>query len=232
MAFSPLVNTRCVKAMVKKRIAGWIFGIGLVITLLGVFWVFKEIGRSPEPAEWPPTSDTMATVLKEPLKVPAFTLTDQHGGTFTTDSLRGHWTFLFFGYTYCPDVCPTTLGALAHVTRLLEKEKIFPPPKTVFVSVDPERDDKLEHLARYTSYFHPDFLGVTGSEQEILALAKPLGIYYRKDSTKSTAADYLIDHSAAILLIDPDGRLRALTSPPHIADSIAIDFVKISKKYE
>ncbi len=203
----------------------------MLIILLAALWVFNEMGRPPQAGQWPPAKETSATVLQEPMDVPAFTLTDQNGEAFTTESLRGKWTFLFFGYTYCPDVCPTTLTILGQVRKMLEEDGVSPLPHTVFVSVDPKRDGQSGRLAGYTSHFHPDFLGVTGDEQELQALTRPMGIFYAKATTKDTEESYSVDHSAAILLINPDGRLLALMTPPHNVNDITSDYVKLSAKY-
>nr|VFK66534.1 MAG: protein SCO1/2 [Candidatus Kentron sp. UNK]VFK68435.1 MAG: protein SCO1/2 [Candidatus Kentron sp. UNK] len=174
--------------------------------------------------------DAVTTILGKPRTVPAFSLTDHHGNPFTQANLRGQWTFLYFGYTACPDVCPTTLGALTQADRILRKEPAPMHPKFVFISVDSERDEP-EQLARYVPYFNPDFLGVTGVEEEISNLTRPLGVVYRRvygDDAKS----YLIDHSASVSLIDPTGRMVALMSPPHDAVAIARNFRDISNRFE
>nr|VFK06480.1 MAG: protein SCO1/2 [Candidatus Kentron sp. LPFa]VFK22905.1 MAG: protein SCO1/2 [Candidatus Kentron sp. LPFa] len=174
--------------------------------------------------------DAVTTILGKPREVPAFSLTDHHGNPFTQANLRGQWTFLYFGYTACPDVCPTTLGALTQADRILRKEPAPMHPKFVFISVDSERDEP-EQLARYVPYFNPDFLGVTGVEEEISNLTRPLGVVYRRvygDDAKS----YLIDHSASVSLIDPEGRMVALMSPPHDAAAIARNFRDISNRFE
>lgn len=171
--------------------------------------------------------DTAATVLHEPMHLPQFRLTDTKGNSFTNSSLQGIWSFLFFGYTYCPDICPTTLALLADTENRLQGQKEKHKRQYVFVSVDPQRDT-IEHLGEYVTYFNPLFKGATGPEQEIQALTKPIGIRYQRSPEQRPAGDYLIDHSATILLVDPDGNLRALISPPHDAAVIAQDFRKIT----
>jgi protein SCO1/2 len=160
-----------------------------------------------------------------------FNLINQRGEPFTLASLEGHWTFAFFGYTHCPDVCPTSLAMLARVMKKLrEKHPEDTLPQGLFVSVDPQRDTPAT-LAAYVPYFDPDFTGVTGDPEQIKVLTRQLGILYLK-AEGSGADDYLIDHSAAIILFDPQGRFHALFNVPHDADGIADDFLLIRDYYE
>ncbi len=217
----------------KGRTAGWLLVVGLSVVALGALWISREIRWSPEPAGWwPGDKGTTATVLQNPMDAPTFRLVDQHGKAFGPESLRGHWTYLFFGYTYCPDVCPTTLGVLAQTSKLIQaQDSTLSQPQVVFVSVDPIRDDKPGRLAEYMAYFNPSFLGVTGPEKQLRYFTQPLGIHYLAHPPDAGDDNYLVDHSAAILLFDPQGRLRALTSPPHSAATIAADYGTILKKY-
>ncbi len=171
------------------------------------------------------------TLLPSAKPIAGFNLINDKGEPFRLDSLQGHWTFAFFGYSHCPDVCPTTLGMLGQVMRRLQaSDSIDSMPQGVFVSVDPQRDTP-EMLARYVSYFYPDFVGVTGEPAEILALSRQLGILYVRNEGTSKD-DYLIDHSAAIILFDPDGKFHALFNVPHDPDKIASDFLLIRDYYE
>lgn len=170
-------------------------------------------------------SDIRATVLQGSKPLAAFTLTDQRGQPFTESSLRGRWSFLFFGYTYCPDVCPMTLLTFSRMAGMLPS--VAAPYQVVFVSIDPERDTPAR-LADYVSYFNPAFLGVTGSDAELTNLTRQLGILYFKAESKEDGAGYLMDHSASVILVDPEGRFHALFSAPHDPREIAEDFAKIA----
>lgn len=173
----------------------------------------------------------LATLLPSAKPVADFNLVNHREEVFTLGSLKGHWTFAFFGYTHCPDVCPTSLAMLAQVMdRLREIRPAATLPQGLFVSVDPQRDTP-ETLAGYVPYFDPDFTGVTGDAGQIKTLTRQLGILYLK-SDGENAADYLIDHSAAIILFDPQGRFHALFNVPHDADKIASDFLLIRDYYE
>jgi protein SCO1/2 len=158
----------------------------------------------------------------------AFALEDHHREAFTLDRLTGRWTLLFFGYTHCPDVCPVTLSVLKNaIARMAEADADAEPPQVVFVSVDPERDT-LEHLAAYVSHFNADFLGVTGSDEKLAVLARQLGILYLRTEPDADG-DYLVDHTAAVFLIDPRGHLVALFQAPHAVERIARDVARIQE---
>ena len=166
-----------------------------------------------------------ATVLPEAKTLPDFVLEDHHGNEFTNESLKDQWSFIFFGYTHCPDVCPTTLASLNQVDEILKKTPGVALPKTIFISVDPARDTG-ELLAEYVPYFNSEFIGVRGSLQQLQALTVPLGIVFGQgDDDESN--DYEVFHSARILLIDPKVRLKALFSSPHDVNKIASDYTKI-----
>ncbi len=215
------------KKLLKLKIAEFLLSIGIVIIVFWAIWLAVQFRFAPEPPSSPLSLDTSAaTVLSEPLAIPAFTMTDHHDRPFTEKSLHGQWTFLFFGYTYCPDICPTTLTLLNEVDKLLLEKNILPHPKFIFISVDPNRDT-TKQLADYVSYFNPAFLGVTGSEAELQKLTRPLGIAYWRDPKSQSNENYLVDHSSSILLVEPEGQLRALMSPPHEAEAIANDYKKI-----
>ena len=181
---------------------------------------------APEPPEL-----KQATLLPAAKPIADFQLTDQTGGPFTLDNLKGRWTLAFFGYTHCPDVCPTSMAMLAQVQRQLAKDpNAGELPQVVFFSVDPERDTP-ELLASFVPYFHDSFIGVTGDADEILKLTRQLGIIYGKVEG-SGGDDYLVDHSAAIILFDPEGRFRALFNVPHQPEYIVADLQAIRQYYE
>jgi protein SCO1 len=212
--------------MNPKKISEILFGVGIGAIVFGTVWMALQFRYAPEPPAFPLSLNTNATVLSEPLNVPAFTLIDQQGSPFTEKELRGHWSFLFFGYTYCPDICPTTLAILAQTDKLLRDQKVSPHPRVIFVSVDPPRDTP-QKLANYVSYFNPAFLGITGEEEQLRALSRPLGIAYQFAPGTENTENYLIDHSASILLINLEGQVQAIISPPHEPATIAEDYQKI-----
>ena len=163
------------------------------------------------------------TLLKAPRPLPEFQLTDQDGQPFTRESLTGHWTLVFPGFTYCPDVCPTTLGLLKQVEAKLGKkaERL----QIVLFSVDPERDTP-ETLKRYVQFFSPRFVGVTTAEPQLKQMAQTLGVAYIKVAG-DTPESYTMDHSAALILIDPEARIAGYFTPPHQLDALVDDLNQV-----
>jgi protein SCO1/2 len=132
-----------------------------------------------------------------------FTLTSANGPV-SLEGLRGKVVLLYFGYTWCPDICPTSLAMISVAFRQLTPEEMA-SVQGVFVSVDPERDTP-ERLATYTRYFHPAILGVTGTPEEVASVARLYGAGYRKVKQDS-ATNYVVDHTADIYVIDQQGKL-------------------------
>ncbi len=166
----------------------------------------------------PPPEAASALLLPEPTPLPEFHLVDQHGQPVDESVFRGQWDLVFFGFTHCPDICPTTLQVLSTARAALADAGQEPLPRIVLVSVDPERDTP-EILGPYVEYFGADTLGITGSLEETKKLTSSLGIFFEKRATDDD--NYLVDHSAAVLVIDPDGRFSALFSGPHqVADYV------------
>ena len=186
--------------------------IGLAATLAaGVFLAL----RMQTPAE--PHS---ALVLPAPNPLPEFNLVDQHGNPADRSVFEGQWDLVFFGFTHCPDICPTTLQVLSTAKTALEERGQSPLPRIVLVSVDPERDTP-EIMRKYLDYFGDGNLGITGTLEEVTKLTAGLGIYFEKQSADGD--DYVVDHSAAVLVIDPDGGFHALFSGPHVVENYVHD---------
>lgn len=160
----------------------------------------------------------------DPKQIHAFDTIDHTGESFGLDRLMGEWSFLFFGFTNCPDICPVTLSVLDRVQEKLEQQGMS-GVQTVFITVDPERDTTRQ-LAEYVHYFNPDFIGLGGSEAQIHTLTSQLGVVAAKGEV-SEEGDYLVGHSASVFLIDPKGRLISLFSAPHDADDILSRFLDI-----
>jgi protein SCO1/2 len=154
-----------------------------------------------------------ALIIPEPIELPNFSLLDHTNKPVTADTFRGQWDLVFFGFTNCPDICPTTLQTLASIKRELENTGSETTPRIVLVSVDPERDTPAV-LGQYVNYFGQGNLAVTGQIDEIVKLTAVLGIYFKK--TVVDGDNYSVDHSAAVLLINPDGEFSALFSAPHL----------------
>ncbi|WP_455375682.1 SCO family protein [Kaarinaea lacus] len=168
-------------------------------------------------------------LVKNPAPVRPFELLDQDKKPFNVDRLKGSWTLMFFGYTHCPDVCPTTLTELDNAASRLNKIN----PETnklqyVFVSIDPERDTP-ELLGDYVSYFGAKFIAVTGEHEQLKNLANPLGIKYSIGIGFNK--EYIVNHGSAMLLIDPEGRYYARFKAPHYAEEIVAGFKSLKKYY-
>ncbi|MCU7811043.1 MAG: SCO family protein [Candidatus Thiodiazotropha sp. (ex Notomyrtea botanica)] len=172
-----------------------------------------------------------ATLLPQLRPLAAFSLNDHQGKTFDNSRLLGRWTLLSFGYTHCPDICPSTLAMLAEINLNLQQTERKFPYQIGFVSVDPERDT-TERLAEYVTYFDPSFLGIRGDDAALQTVTKPLGILYRKVETEKSAMGYVMDHSASIILVDPQGRYHALFSPPHDPAIMADDLLTITRQVD
>ncbi len=183
-----------------------------------------------------------ATLLPTPRTLPSFTL-QQADGPFSAEALQGRWSLLFFGYTRCPDVCPTELYTLSTLVRKLEKEGAAEVPQVLFVSVDGARD-KPGPLQQYAGYYHPDFIGVTGTADEVDPLTRAVGVIYERvyykegkqvvipPGEKPTDMAYLINHSATIQLINPEGKLHAIFSTPHQIEVMARDLQAIQQAWK
>jgi len=182
--------------------------LAVATVVAGVVAWFWSDGRP----DTPPLAT--ATVLKPALALPRFRLVDQDGRPFDRDSLTGHWSLVFFGFTHCGDVCPLTLHRLDLVTRDLAR-----PPAVVFVSVDPGRDTP-EQIRRFVRAYREDFTGATGEVGQIDRLTKAFAAYY---TVTQDDQGYTVRHSAAVYLVDPQARLAALFSPPLKVASAAAD---------
>jgi protein SCO1/2 len=161
-----------------------------------------------------------AVLYPAPRELPDFSLTRSDGGTLTQDDWKGRWTVVFFGFTHCPDVCPTTLATFKQVWATLREAGIGQKVAFDFISVDPERDTPAQ-LAQYVGYFSKDFVAATGSDAELTKLTRALGLVYAREP--SANGDYTVDHSASAVIIDPAGRQTGLFRPPFDAAKIAAD---------
>ena len=174
---------------------------------------------APDPTE-------RALVLEVPRALPEFSLRDHRGDVFDRSRLADTWTFIFFGFTNCPDVCPTTLMTLDQALDQIGADHPGELPAVVMVSVDPIRDD-AEKLAGYLPYFDQSFVGVTGEMPEILALTGAMGVAFVYTPLPGGDGRYTVDHTASIFLIDPQGRLAAIFGTPHEASVLAADYLRI-----
>jgi len=162
-----------------------------------------------------------------PRELPKFSLINHLNTSFSNQDLIGSWSMIFFGFTNCPDVCPLTLNTLDQVTN--ELKNFGKVSRSIFISVDPKRDQPKK-LKEYVEHFNHDMIGLTGSKEQIDNLTQSIGAIYA--IADNSTDNYLVDHSAHIFVIAPDGKMVALFSTPHDAKIIASDFKIISSLYE
>jgi protein SCO1/2 len=169
-------------------------------------------------------------IVPQPIPVPDAKLTQMSGQPFGKKDLIGKWTFLYFGYTLCPDVCPTELSALAEVADLLRSKGVQARWQEVFVSVDPERDTP-EQLGKFVSYFDPKIIAATGEQTELRIMAQPIGVGWEKAALPTVdgkpAGSYLINHTTSILLINPDGAMVGVFPTPHNPEAMVKAFLTV-----
>lgn len=161
------------------------------------------------------------TAFPAPGDLAPFNLIDTHGAEVTPAQLRGHPTLVFFGFTYCPDVCPTTLALLADVQKQLQ----LPGLQVALISVDPERDTP-EQLGKYISSFGGDFIGLTGTAPEIVKAQRSFAVAANR--VELAGGGYTMDHSATVFLLDSQARKVAVFTPPLRSAALTRDLQKLS----
>jgi len=197
----------------------------LALILLAAYFMLSERNMPPKKIE---LAKINGFILPKSREIQDFHLTDHTGKAFTKAELKGHWTFLFFGFTNCPMICPTTMASLNKMYQLLEKE--IPKeylPEVVMISVDPEEDSSAR-MQSYVTAFNPHFKGARGDIVETENLEKELHIAAIKmqlpKQDKETKERYTINHSAEILVFNPEGKLQAYLSYPHEPKKMAKDY--------
>jgi protein SCO1/2 len=194
--------------------------IALVLLAGATVWVSASRQSLPAPE--------IATILPEPLALPAVRLTDQRGLDFPTSELMGDFSLLFFGFTNCPDICPITLQTLANVDAEL-RARGSEPPRMVFVSVDPERDTPAQ-IERYLGNFNANFVGLTGSQLALQPLLAALGVTVQRQQLPGQEF-YNVTHNSTVYLVGPQAEWLAVFSAPHDAGVIATDFLRVRQLY-
>jgi len=171
-----------------------------------------------------PMDLTAGSLIVNPRSLEPFELMDHRGGTFSQRSLEGNWTLMSFGYSHCPDMCPTTLTSLASINGALSEEQKS-NLQIVFVFVDWERDQP-ERLREYLPFFDETFTGATGPEEATNELTTQLGVLYQR-AEGGDDENYLVDHSGTTYLFGPDGRLRALFGYPLTPADVVSDLEQL-----
>ena len=190
-----------------------------LVTGVGMAWWFTTQSTENDTPQYLQT-------FPEPRQLAEVTLVNQQGETVTNEVFKGHWSLLFLGYTFCPDVCPTTMAALGKIYPELKNISTDSPIQVVFVSVDPKRDTP-ERLASYVEYFNPEFVALTGEHKMLFPFARSLGLMYAiSESTDNP--NYLVDHSASVVVVDPNGLAIGRFKPEYNPGELAVsDSVQI-----
>jgi protein SCO1/2 len=204
----------------------------LLVILLGGVWATAWFVRAPGETVADAFLRQLARMTGADMPAPAaggvqiaqgvalggpFTLVDQTGKTVTERDFAGRPLLIYFGFTYCPDVCPTELGTIAAALDAMGPagEQVTP----IFISIDPERDTP-EAMADYVSRFHPRMVGLTGSAEQVAQAARAYRVYYAKVQPRDSTS-YLMDHSSFIYFVGSDGRVRSLFRPNSTPEAIA-----------
>ncbi len=214
------------KTTAPKGLPRWVVPVVLgVVLLVAVALVFNALqpSRAEQQAAVTPGGlgggipiPTAGTRIEPPRALNSFTLTDQDGQPMGLADFKGKPTLIYFGYTYCPDVCPTTLADVVRVKRGLGDQA--DQVNYVMISVDGERDTP-EVLKAYLANFDAQFVGLTAPPSEIRKISPDFGVYFQKNQVAGTSAAYLVDHSAALYLVDAEGRLHTIYGygiPPEV----------------
>jgi protein SCO1/2 len=191
--------------------------VGLVVLVAAMFM----LPRTPSPP-------AAATVLPEPLALPDVDLVDSAGKRLDLAAFRGRFSLLYFGFTRCPDVCPLTLKTLADARATLAARSPLVVPQVVFVSVDPSRDSP-QQIATYLAGFDSSFVGATAPPERLAPLLKALGVTVEKH--RHGDDDYTVTHNDTLYVVGPGAELIAVASGPHVAATVASDFLKIRQRY-
>ena len=196
-----------IKTLVIVVVAVAAFGAGIWFGIAG-----------PGKTALPIVQDTVITVLPKAKPLETFSLKTGAGKPFNLERLKGKYSLIFFGYTSCPDVCPTTMYELKKLYGLIKQDKLQMDYQVIFVSVDPRRDTP-ERLQKYVVAFDKDFIGATGEPGEIHRLARQLGASYDVEEG-SEGKGYSVSHTDLVFVVDPEARFAAILTPPHQASRI------------
>jgi protein SCO1/2 len=207
------------------KAALWIVGVLLLLALLEPI-VYNDLFN--QKYQYPESVREVIFPELKPLQV--FSLVDDHNSAFGLDQLKGRWTFLVFGYTHCPDICPATLSQLTRLNRFMnEKVNDELLPQFLFVSVDPARD-KVKVLKEYINYFDNGFIAVTGTMRNIEDFEGQFNVFHQYDKPDSDG-NYAVTHSAEFFLVDPKVRIVAKFTPPISTQKVIQQYQDLMKYF-
>ena len=211
-----------------KKYRGFMVAFVLLAVVVGIAWQPLQLRIEKKQKQYLQSQLKMAILsIPELEQLPTFSLRDGDNAIFDNQRLIGKWSLLFFGYTHCPDVCPTELFGLNRLLEIMQ-EKSLTMPQVLFISLDSHRDTPAV-MKKYTEYFNPDFIGVSGEQTAIDELARHFkvsheSVYYQGEQLirlkkgDKKPDDYIVNHSAWLYLINPQGKLHALLPSPHDND--------------
>jgi protein SCO1/2 len=199
-----------------RRSSWWAWGLAAACAALLGFWVARQVDRSAPPL-------ASGTWFPAARPIGALALTAHTGRAFGASDLQGHLTLVFFGFTHCPDVCPSTLAKLAQV----KKAAALPDLRVLFVSVDPGRDTPAL-LRAYVHAFDPDFIGATGDAAEMARVTQTFGVAMGR--VDLPGGDYTMEHSEAVFLLDRHGEIVAVFTPPFDVAPLAADLRRVASR--
>jgi protein SCO1/2 len=199
-----------------QRLLFLLISIAVLSALFGMWMHYNTQNKTGSPAL------KTATIFSQPRTIAPFKLVDTDNKPFSLENLKGHYTLIFFGFTHCPDLCPTTLAMLSQSYKMLESAQLKSMPRILFISVDPEQDTS-QVIKTYLSSFNTAFLGATGSQKQLDKLTQEMSVIYAKVSDAKDPTHYTIDHSGTIIIINPEGQFYGVFTMPHDPQKIAND---------
>lgn len=191
----------------------WIIVLLAVATGFGM-WLGQRVAGPASPPQY-----QALLAYGQPRALSAFNLAVSDGSRLTPDRLRGRYSLLFFGFTHCPDVCPTALSTIRQIENVLAGSPVTHKVNYVFISVDPERDN-AKILDDYTKYFSPNIIAATGTHEALKQFTREMGVVYSQTKINS---EYSIDHSTQFVVLNPNVEIIGIIRPPQIPDAIAAD---------
>lgn len=206
----------------KQKFLFILIAIAILATLFGLWSRYNTQPKDVKEAVH------TATIFSQPREIKPFQLYSTPGKSFTLEDLKGHYTLIFFGFTHCPDLCPTTLSILNQSYTQLQNEKVKTLPQILFISVDPERDT-IPVIKKYLSSFNAAFIGATADNAQIDQLTREMNVLYAKVANAGgDAENYTIDHSGTLIIVNPEGQFYGVFTMPHEAQKIAADMKVLS----
>jgi protein SCO1/2 len=206
--------------------------IRLIVAAVAIFATFAiaSVGKklsSPRILNAYELRDYGAIMLEEPTDLVEFRLTDQQGSTFGPEQLLGHWTLIFFGFSHCADICPTTMAVLGKTYKALKPEEQA-DLDVILVTVDPDRDTP-EQLQKYLARFDPGFIGLTGEHSALMGFASQLHSVYEPEFGDDE--NYQVSHSGNLILINPKGELHGYFRPPFAHGGLRVAWRSIRETF-